>query len=134
MEIIGLLTAIGLLMYLAYKGFHLFPTTVLVSILVLLTSGMGIWTGLTEGYASAFGGFVTTYCFVLIFGAIFGQIMSDTGCAKAISNKIISLAGLRQIILITILVTSLLAYGGLATFVIIFTVYPITKGLFEPEN
>ncbi|WP_019229830.1 GntP family permease [Sedimentibacter sp. B4] len=131
MQITGLLLAIFLLMYLTYRGFHLFPTSIFAGFIVIITNGIGIWEGLSVNYANSFAAFVINYGFVLLFGAIFGQIMAETGCAKSISYKIIKTLGTKHILLVTILVTSLLAFGGLATFVIVFTVYPITKVLFE---
>lgn len=134
MQIIGILIAIFLLMFLVYKGFHLFPTTIAVSLIVILTNGINIWESLSGAYAKSFAGFVSSYGFILLFGAIFGQVMADSGSAKAISYKILDIVGTKRVLLVTVLITSILAYGGIATFVIVFTIYPITKILFENAN
>lgn len=131
MGLLGMLLAIALLIFFAYKGYHLFPLTILVSLVVLITSGVTLWEGITDGYLAYFSNFIQNNGLVLLAGALFGQVMSDSGCAKSVATKLINVTGLKHILLMSILVTSLFAYAGLATFVIIFTVYPITKGLYE---
>lgn len=127
----GIILGMAVLIFLVYKGYHLLPTTILVSVIILVTNSVGIWEGLSKGYAAGLGAFVSAYGLMLLFGALFGQIMADTGCAKAMANKIIGLAGYKYIVLLAILITSVLVYGGLATYVIIFTVFPITRSLFD---
>lgn len=99
MEVLGILIAILALMFLAYRGFHIIPTSIFAAIIVILTNGLGVWDGINGAYMAGLKGFTGVYGLVLLFGAIFGQIIGDTGSAKSISYKIIDIVGTKRVLL-----------------------------------
>lgn len=132
--VIGLLAAIILLMVLVFKGYHVLPVTLIVSLVVILTNRVDIWTVLTEGYSSALMGFVGNYLIMFFLGSLFGEVLSKSGAARAIAVKLSQVFGSNRAILIVVLSSILLSYGGVAVFVIIFSIYPIALFLFKEAD
>jgi len=129
--VIGVLTALALVMYLAYRGWGIIPASLLCSLIVLITNGGAIWQGLAVNYGDGFKYFAGTYFLLFILGSLFGKVMGDTGSASSISYKLIDWLGTKRVILIILLATAILTYGGVSLFVVIFTVYPIGLVLFQ---
>ena len=86
-SIIGILLAVALLIYTCYKGIPAVIVAPLVSILVLITSGMDIATGMSGAYMEGMAGFIQKYFLTMFTGAIFGAMMGDSGAAKSIGLK-----------------------------------------------
>ncbi|SHI85179.1 H+/gluconate symporter [Dethiosulfatibacter aminovorans DSM 17477] len=128
---VGILAGIVLLIYMVYIGWGLFPVSLVASAVILLTNRIGLWDGLSVNYAQGFTSFIGTYFLIFIFGSIFGQLMKDSGSAESIAFKIIGSVGKKKALLATVLATSILSFGGIATFIIIFTMFPIAKIMFE---
>lgn len=132
--ILGLLFAIILLIALAYKGVGAIPASLICSLVVLLTNGMPIWTGFSTMYIGGFAHFAGAYFLVFVTSALFARSMDDAGCAKSIAYKFLSWFGSKRAILVLILTTAVLTYGGVSLFVVVFAVYPIAIVLFKEAN
>lgn len=132
--IIGVLAAIALLIYLAYKGWSIIAASVICSLIVVLTAYGDIWKALSVDYANGFKYFAGTYFVIFVLGALFGQVMGDSGSASAVSRKLLDVFGEARAVLVTALATSVLTYGGVSVFIVIFTVYPLALILFKAAN
>ena len=132
--VIGVLVAIVLVIFLAYKGWGIIPASLICSIIVAVTNGVDVGESLSVNYAAGFTYFAGTYFLIFVFGSIFGAAMSDSGSASSISRKLIDVFGSSRAILVVILATAVLTYGGVNLFIVIFTVYPIALILFQAEN
>lgn len=134
LEIGGILLGIFLLVGLAWKNWHMGLATLIASFAVILFNKMEIWTGISENYASSFQDFAGTWFLLFAFGAVFGKIMDKGGAASAISNYVVSKLGKNRIVLIILITTAILSYGGISCFVIMFTMYPICMALFKEAD
>ena len=132
--LVGILLGIFLLIFLTWKGWHMGLATIVAAFAVLVLNGMAIWPGISESYATAFKNFAGTWFLLFALGAIFGKVMDESGAASAISNFIVGKLGKKQIVLIILLTTAILAYGGISVFVIMFTMYPICMALFKEAD
>lgn len=132
--VIGLLVSIVLLVVLVFRGFNVIPVSIFVSIIAIVTNNLGIWEVLSGGYASAMTGFVGNYLIMFFLGALFGQVLSKSGAAQAIALKLANVFGSKRALLIVILASVILSYGGISVFVIVFSVYPIALSLFREAN
>lgn len=132
--VIGVLVAIALVIYLAFKGWSIIPASLICTLIVILTNNADIWTSLSGSYASGFKYFIGTYFLIFFFGSLFGKAMGDSGSANAISYKLLSAFGAERALLVVILSTATLTYGGVNVFVVIFTVYPIAAILFSKAD
>lgn len=60
--------------------------------------------------------------------------MEDTGLAKSIAKWLILGLGAERAILSIVLAASILTYGGVSLFVVVFAVYPFAAALFKEGN
>ena len=132
--VIGVLVAIALLIYLAYKGWGIIPASLLSSVLVVVTNGENIATALGVNYTDGFKYFSGSFLLIFVFGSLFGKVMGDSGSASAVSYKLIDVFGAQKAVLVVILATAILTYGGVNLFIVIFSVYPIALILFKAAD
>lgn len=130
---IGLLLGIGLLIVLAVKGVNPFIAAMLASIVVIVTNNLSFFDAVNV-WASGMGNFVTTYLLFFCLAAAYGEIMKVSGAAETIANALFKLFGAKWAPLATMIVTWILAYGGINVFIVVFAVYPIAMPLFKKCN
>lgn len=68
---------------------------------------------------------------IFLLGALFGQLMADSGAAHTLSRWIVRVLGERHAVGVVVAACALLTYGGVSLFVVAFAVYPIAKDLFR---
>ena len=105
-DIIALLFSLGLIMYLAYKGYSTIITAPLVALLtILLTSipNLHLMYNYTEVYMTGFSGFVKSYFPLFLTGSIFAKLMEETGYAKSIADFVSRKLGADHAILSVVL-------------------------------
>lgn len=132
--IIGLLVSIVLLIVLAFKGYNVIPVSIFVSIIAIVTNNLHIWEVLSGGYAESMTGFVGNFLIMFFLGALFGEVLSKSGAARSIALKLVDIFGEERCVLIVVLASVILSYGGVSVFVIVFSVYPIALVLFKEAN
>jgi len=132
--VLGLLFAIVLLILLAYKGVGAIPASLICSLVVILTNRMPFWTGFSEAYIGGFSYFIGAYFLVFVTSALFAKAMDDSGCAQAIAYKFLSWFGEKRAILVLVVTTAVLTYGGVSLFVVVFATYPIAIILFKEAD
>ena len=123
-SVIGLLVAAVIFVIAVWKGLDVFTSTILVSFIIILTSWMDWWDSLTL-YASGYVGFIQNNVFVLVIGAVFGELMAASGCAESIANVITEKMGAKRVILSITLITTIFVYVGVSGFVVLFVMAPI---------
>ena len=98
------------------------------------TGGLDMFTAYTQNYMEGMVGFVKEWFPAFMLGAIFGQIMQDSGGAVSLTKAVVKLVGRDKAIFASVLCGGVLAYGGISGFVIIFSMYPIVLGLFKEAD
>ncbi len=106
----------------------------LAAILTCLTGHIPLFKGITETYLSGVAGFFTSYFLVFLLGNIFGNIYQNSGAAARIGSIISKRCGPKNCMLACMASAAILSYGGINSFVIIFSVYPIALKLFEEAD
>lgn len=132
--LIGLVLSLALIIFAAYKGWHIFPVSLVGAIIVILLSGMNFWEGLSVNYASGWMSWAGTYFLVFALGALFGEVMAASGAAKSIAYKLSDLIGAKYAPLAIALATLILTYAGINAFVISFTIYPLAVVMCREAN
>ena len=82
-DLVAVLVALGLLMYLAFRGIHADyagPGAALLA--ALLTGGLPILAAYTQIFMTNTGHFIVAFFPLFLLGAIFGKLMDDSGCAE----------------------------------------------------
>ncbi len=134
-SVLGIVLSLVLLMYLAYRDVSvlvLAPVCALVA--VGLDGNLPILASYTQIFMASVGQFVKDYFPLFLLGAIFGKLMEDSGSAAKIADQIIQLLGVQRTVLAVVLSCSILTYGGVSLFVVVFAVFPLTRSLFRAAD
>ncbi len=123
-SVIGLLLAAVIFVIIVWKGVDVFTSTILVSFIIILTSRLDWWSALGF-YAKGYVGFVEGNLFVLVIGAVFGELMGESGCAETIANVITEKLGAKRVIFSITLLSTVFVYVGVSGFVVLFVLAPI---------
>lgn len=133
---LAIIISLILLMYFAYRGWTVLLIAPLMAMLAVLLSGDGValMPFYTDTFMTAVGNYLIKFFPIFLLGALFGQLMADSGAATSIAGGITQKLGAKHAILVVVLVCSLLTYGGVSLFVVAFAIYPIAKRLFSEAN
>ena len=123
-SVIGLLVAAVVFIVVIWKGLDVFTSTILVSFIIILTSWMQWWDALTA-YVDGYIGFIGNNLFVLVIGAVFGELMGSSGCAESIANVITEKLGVKRVIPSITVLSTVFVYVGVSGFVVLFVLAPI---------
>ena len=137
LSFIGLLGGLGLLILLTIRGFNLFIAAPLCALIVALCAELPLMLGeqnFVSSYMAGFSGFIASWFFMFLLGALFGKFMEDTGAADVIAQTIIQKIGKQHAVVAVVLACAILTYGGVSVFVVAFSVYPLALSLFKDAN
>src|SRR5690349_21843994 len=132
MQIMVALLGLGLLIFLAYRGFSVILfAPVAAMIPVLLTYPAHVPEIFTSLYLEKMTYYVKLYFPLFLLGAVFGKLMELSGFAKSLVASLAKWSGPKHAVLAIVLISALLTYGGVSLFVVVFAVYPIAAELFR---
>lgn len=123
-------------MWLAYRGVSVIILAPALAMLACLfqADSVPLLATYSQVFMQAMGGFMIKFFPIFLLGAIFGKLMQDSGCARAIALQFRDWLGERHAILAIVLACGLLEYGGVSAFVVAFSVYPLAAALFRELN
>lgn len=133
-SIVGMVLAVAVLVYGAYKGVGALPLTLAASLLVILTNGLPVWDGFATHYMRGYTGAYTSFFLLFASSSLYAELMNSSGCATTIGNKFIDWFGKANVMLVSTIIISFLTYGGVSLFVVVFAVGPIMFKLFKEAN
>jgi H+/gluconate symporter-like permease len=134
MGTLAIFLALGLLMWVAYRGYPVILFAPVFALLAALFAGLPLLPTYTEVFMVKAVNYVKLYFPIFLLGAIFGKVMEDSGAARSIARGITGTLGKNQAILATVLTCAVLTYGGVSLFVVAFAVYPFAAALFREAN
>jgi H+/gluconate symporter-like permease len=129
--VLGILLALGLLIYLSYRGYSVLLLTPIMASIAVILSGAPVLASYTQVFMPALGSFIIQYFPLFLLGALFGKLMDDTGAAQSLAHGIVARLGEANTIPAIVLACAVLTYGGVSLFVVAFAVYPIAFAMFE---
>lgn len=129
--ILLILLSLALLMILCFKGVPIFFSALIAGVFLTLTAGLNPVEQMTTTYVAGLAGYVQSFFFIFILGAIYGKITDISGAADSIANGIVDKFGEKAIIPALLLACGIMAYGGISVFVCLFTVYPLMISMFK---
>jgi H+/gluconate symporter-like permease len=130
-QVFAIVLALGLLIFLAYRGYPVIIVAPLVTLLAVLLSGGHLLPSYTETFMTNAGNYVKSFFPIFLLGAIFGKVMEMSGAAASIAQTIVKSLGSKRAILAVVLACSALTYGGVSLFVVAFAVYPFAAAIFK---
>jgi H+/gluconate symporter-like permease len=131
MGLLGILVGLGLLIWLAFRGWSvllLAPLSALVASAFGREPLLANWTQIFMGSAAQF---LAQFFPIFLLGAVFGKLMDDSGAVTAVANFITRRLGERRVILAVVLSGALVTYGGVSLFVAFFVIVPMAQSLFR---
>jgi len=132
--IIGLLIAVVVLIYGAFKGLGAIPLTLLASLVIILSNRIPIWTGFSAYYMGGFTGTLSGYLLMLMASCLYAKFMDVSGCAKSIAMGIANKLGRKHILLALTLIALVLTWGGVSLFMALFVVGPVGIAMLREAN
>lgn len=134
LALLGILLSLALLITLAYRGHSVIAVAPFAASIAVIMSGAPLLASYTQVFMPALGGFMAAFFPLFLVGAIFGRLMTVSGYARDLAGWISGVLGPKFAILVTVLATALLTYGGVSAWVVVFTIFPIATSLFEEAN
>lgn len=135
MSFLIVLAALCFLMLVAYRGYSVILFAPIAALgAVLLTDPELVAPMFTGLFMDKMVGFLKLYFPVFLLGAVFGKLIEISGFSKSIVASTIRIVGAQRAMLSIVLVCSLLTYGGVSLFVVVFAVYPFAAELFRQSN
>ena len=134
MGLLGILVALGLLIWLAYRGWSvllLAPATALVAAAVAREPLLAHWTQTFMGSAAQF---LAQFFPLFLLGALFGKLMEDSGSVEAIARFMTERLGTRRAVLAVVLAGAVVTYGGVSVFVALFVLAPMAQAVFRSAD
>ena len=133
--VIGILASLLLLMLLAYRNHSVIVIAPVCALLAVAVEGeLPLMATYTQIFMDSLGKFIIRYFPLFLLGAIFGKLMEETGSAASIAHWIVRWVGASRAILALVLTCTVLTYGGVSLFVVVFTVFPLALELFRQAN
>jgi H+/gluconate symporter-like permease len=134
MGLLGILIALGLLIWLSFRGWSVLLLAPAVALLAAALAGEPILAHWTQTFMSSAAQFVAQFFPIFLLGALFGKLMDDSGSVQTIANFMSAKLGHRRAILAVVLAGALVTYGGVSLFVAFFVLAPMARELFRAAD
>lgn len=134
MGLAGILLGLGLLIWLAYRGWSVLILTPGAALIAALAAGEPLLAHWTQTFMTGAGGFLAQFFPIFLLGALFGKLMEDSGSVQSVARFIGGRLGARRAILAVVIAGALVTYGGVSLFVAFFVLVPMAEALFRDAN
>jgi H+/gluconate symporter-like permease len=132
--IIGLLAAVFVMIFGAFKGLSAIPLTLLASLVIIVCNGINVWTGYSQYYMGGFTGTLSAYLLMLMASCLYAKFMDVSGCGKSIAMAVVDKLGKKNILWSLAIICIILTWGGVSLFVCIFVIAPIGIAMLKEVN
>ena len=129
--LLGILIALGLLMWLSFRGWSILLLAPAAALLAAFASGEPLLAHLTQMFMTGAAQFLAQFFPLFLLGALFGKLMEDSGSVEVIARFMTERLGTARTILAVVLGGAVVTYGGVSLFVAIFVLVPMAQGLFK---
>ncbi|WP_374306888.1 GntP family permease [Methylocella sp.] len=134
MGLVGILAALALLIFLAYRGWSILVIAPVAALVAAAFSAQPLLAHWTQTFMGSAGQFVVSFFPIFLLGAVFGKLMEDSGSVAAIADYMTRTLGPQRSILAVVLAGALVTYGGVSLFVAFFVLAPMGQALFRSAN
>ena len=134
MGLAGVLLSLGLLIWLAYRGWSILLLAPAAAILAALLAGEPALAHWTQTFMRSAAQFIMQFFPIFLLGALFGKLMEDSGSVATIAGFMTEKLGARRAVLAVVLAGALVTYGGVSLFVAFFVIAPMAQALFRAAD
>jgi H+/gluconate symporter-like permease len=130
----GILIALVLLMWLAYRGWSILLLAPAMALVAAGFAGEPLLAHWTQTFMPSAAKFLAQFFPLFLLGALFGKLMEDSGSVQAIAQTMNQRLGPRRAILAVVLAGAMVTYGGVSLFVAFFVLAPMADSLFRAAD
>ena len=134
MGMFGILLGLGLLVWLAYRGWSVLGLAPVAALIAAAFAGEPLLANWTQTFMGSAADFIAQFFPLFLLGALFGKLMDDSGSVTAIANFMTQKLGPNRSVLAVVLAGALVTYGGVSLFVAVFVLAPMGQALFRAAN
>jgi H+/gluconate symporter-like permease len=134
MGLAGILIALGLLVWLSYRGWSILLLAPGAALLAAAASGEPLLAHWTQTFMGGGAQFLAQFFPLFLLGAMFGKLMEDSGSVETIARFMTDRLGASRALLAVVLAGAIVTYGGVSLFVALFVIAPMAQGLFKTAN
>lgn len=131
MDVVGIILTLFALMFLAYRGYSVILCAPILALIAAVSQGLAPMPAYTELFMVKAAVYIKSFFPVFLLGAVFGKVMEETDLARSIAIRILELVGKKRSMLAVLLASSVLTYGGVSLFVVVFIIYPFAAAMFK---
>jgi H+/gluconate symporter-like permease len=140
--ILSILIAFGMLIYFSFKGFSIIWLAPICALVVIVLNGMDPYTAISQAFMGGFSGVVAALFPIFFLAILMGRIYTDSNAAMSIAKTLMHVFARnatgekKQLIAIIICGATgfALAYGGIDTFCVLFTLFPVILSISEQAD
>src|SRR5215468_11211615 len=132
--LIGILAGLGLLIWLAFRGWSVLLLAPLAAMVAAIFAGEPLLAHWTQTFMGSAATFLGQFFPIFLLGALFGKLMEDSGSVTTIAEFMIGRLGPGRAILAVVLAGAIVTYGGVSLFVAFFVLAPMAQNLFRSAN
>lgn len=133
LSVLGIFFSMAMFVFLSMKKWNVALVSICASFVLMCFNGINPTVGFSGAFSDGLSSFVGKWWLMFILGSAFGKIMQDTGLSVLTATIFISRIQCNPVLAV-LLISLAMSYGGISTFVIAFTVYPIAAELFQRAN
>jgi H+/gluconate symporter-like permease len=130
----GVLFGLGVLVWLAYRGWSVLLLAPAAALLAAAFAGEHLLARWTQTFMGSAGSFVAQFFPLFLLGALFGKLMEDSGAVTAIAAFLTDKLGAGRAVLAVVLAGAVVTYGGVSLFVAYFVLAPMAAELFRAAD
>ncbi|HYA79815.1 MAG TPA: GntP family permease [Methylocystis sp.] len=131
MGLVGILVSLGVLIFLAYRGWSVLLLAPAASLIAAAFAGEPLLAHWTQTFMGSASRFVAQFFPIFLLGALFGKLMDDSGSVTAVAQFMTRALGPQRAVLSVVLAGALTTYGGVSLFVAFFVLAPMAHELFK---
>jgi H+/gluconate symporter-like permease len=131
MGLLGILIGLGLLIWLAFRGWSVLLLAPAAALVAALFGRQPLLAGWTQVFMGSAARFLAQFFPLFLLGAVFGKLMDDSGSVSAVADFMTKNLGERRAMLAVVLAGALVTYGGVSLFVAFFVLAPMAHALFR---
>jgi len=131
MGLLGILVGLGLLIWLAFRGWTVLLLAPVAALVAAAFGGEPLLANWTQIFMGSAARFLAQFFPIFLLGAIFGKLMDDSGSVSTVANAMTKNLGERRVILAVVLAGAFVTYGGVSLFVAFFVLVPMAQALFR---
>jgi H+/gluconate symporter-like permease len=131
MDLLGILVGLGLLIWLAFRGWSVLLLAPAAALVAALFGGQPLLANWTQIFMGSAAGFLAQFFPLFLLGAVFGKLMDDSGSVSAVAKYMTNRLGENRAMLAVVLAGAIVTYGGVSLFVAFFVLAPMAQALFR---